>query len=161
NDVAGLRVGLCHTINWSHAQPETVTALESAAGALRAAGAHVTDAEMPAVFDGIEQAFAIIATVEGARTMAAGVEAHGAGMNYWLQEMRRAAPTIDPARYEEAQQHAIACQRALADIFTRCEVIVTPSAAGEATSDLTGVSNSSFNRIWTLMHGPCISIPAF
>src|SRR5262249_4469714 len=92
NHVAGLRVGLCHTINWSQAQPETVTALESAVGALRAAGAHVTDAEMPAVFDGIEQSFAIIATVEGARTMAADVEAHGAGMNLWLQEMRRTAP---------------------------------------------------------------------
>ena len=40
-------------------------------------------------------------------------------------------------------------------------MIVTPSACGEATRDLTGVSDSAFNRIWTLMHGPCISIPAF
>jgi len=160
-DVAGLRVGVCHTVNWSQAQPETIAALEAADRALRRAGVSVIDAEMLPVFDDIEQSFQLIATVEGARTMAADLEAHGDGMNHWLQEMRRTAPTIDPARYEQAQLHALACQRALADIFTRCDIIITPSAAGEATLNLTGVSNSSFNRIWTLMHGPCVNIPAF
>src|SRR5438105_2717111 len=33
-DVAGLRVGVCHTINWSAAQPETISALELAVCAL-------------------------------------------------------------------------------------------------------------------------------
>jgi amidase len=158
---ADLRVGVCHTINWSHAQPETVAALESTARALSAAGARVTDAEMPPIFDDIEQSFQIIATVEGARTMASDVAAHGHTMNHWLQETRRAATTIDAARYEKAQLHALECQRALGEIFERCDVIITPSACGEATRDLTGVSDSAFNRIWTLMHGPCISIPAF
>jgi Asp-tRNA(Asn)/Glu-tRNA(Gln) amidotransferase A subunit family amidase len=76
-DVAQLHVGVCHTVNWSHAQPETVAALDSAARALSSARAHVTDAEMPPVFDDIEQSFQIIATVEGARTMASDVAAHG------------------------------------------------------------------------------------
>jgi amidase len=160
-DVAQLRVGVCRTVNWSYAEPETIVALDSAAQALRGAGARVTDAEMPPVFNDIEQSFQIIATVEGARTMASDVAAHGATMNDWLQEMRRTAPTIDAARYEKAQLHAVECQRVLGEIFERCDVIITPSACGEATRDLTGVSDSAFNRIWTLMHGPCISIPAF
>jgi Asp-tRNA(Asn)/Glu-tRNA(Gln) amidotransferase A subunit family amidase len=160
-DATELRVGACRTVNWSHAQPETIVALDSTSQALRDAGAHVTDAEMPPIFDGIEQSFQVIATVEGARTMASDVAAHGATMNHWLQEMRRAAPSIDAAHYEKAQLHALECQRALGEIFDRCDVIVTPSACGEATRDLTGVSDSAFNRIWTLMHGPCISIPAF
>jgi amidase len=160
-DVAQLRVGVCRTVNWSHAEPETIVALDSAAQTLRGAGARVTDAEMPPIFDDIEQSFQIIATVEGAHTMASDVAAHGATMNHWLQEMRRMGPTIDAARYEKAQLHAIECQRALGEIFERCDVIITPSACGEATRDLKGVSDSAFNRIWTLMHGPCISIPAF
>ena len=160
-DVAQLRVGVCRTVNWSHAEPETIVALDSAAEALRRAGARVTDAEMPPVFDDIEQSFQVIATVEGARTMASDVAAHGATMNHWLQEMRRMGPTIDAARYEKAQLHAIECQRALGEIFERCDVIITPSACGEATLDLEGVSDSAFNGIWTLMHGPCINIPAF
>jgi Asp-tRNA(Asn)/Glu-tRNA(Gln) amidotransferase A subunit family amidase len=43
----------------------------------------------------------------------------------------------------------------------QCDVIITPSACGEAVADLTSVSNSVFNRVWTLMRGPCLSIPAF
>jgi Asp-tRNA(Asn)/Glu-tRNA(Gln) amidotransferase A subunit family amidase len=113
------------------------------------------------MFDDIEQSFQIIATVEGARTMASDVEVHGHTMNHWLQETRRAASTIDAVRYDKAQLHALECQRALGEIFEHCDVIVTPSACGEATRDLTGVSDSAFNRIWTLMHGPCINIPAF
>ena len=61
-DVAGLRVGVCHTINWSAAQPETISALELAVCALHDAGAVMVDAEMPPVFDGIETSFQIITT---------------------------------------------------------------------------------------------------
>jgi amidase len=160
-DVAQLRVGVCRTMNWSHAEHETIVALDLAAQALRSAGARVTETEMAPVFDDIEQSFQVIATVEGARTMASDVAAHGATMNHWLQEMRRAGPTIDAARYDKAQLHGLECQRALGEIFARYDVMITPSACGEATRDLKGVSDSAFNRIWTLMHGPCISIPAF
>jgi Asp-tRNA(Asn)/Glu-tRNA(Gln) amidotransferase A subunit family amidase len=160
DDVAALRVGVCRTVNWSQAQPETVDALESAASSLRAAGATVADAELPPLFDDIERSFQIIVTVEGARTMANDVREHGAAMNHWLQDMWRTAPTIDTARYDRAHRHAVECQRALAEIFDGCDIIITPSACGEATRDLTGVSNSAFNRLWTLMHGPCINIPA-
>jgi Asp-tRNA(Asn)/Glu-tRNA(Gln) amidotransferase A subunit family amidase len=46
-------------------------------------------------------------------------------------------------------------------IFASCDVILTPSTCGEATTDLTGVSNSAFNRTWTLLQGPCVNIPAY
>ncbi len=59
------------------------------------------------------------------------------------------------------RRHAIECRRALAAIFETCGVLITPSTCGEAVADLVSVSNSSFNRVWTLMHGPCVTIPAF
>jgi Asp-tRNA(Asn)/Glu-tRNA(Gln) amidotransferase A subunit family amidase len=40
-------------------------------------------------------------------------------------------------------------------------VILTPSTNGEAPADLVSVSNSMFNRVWTLMHVPCVTIPAY
>ena len=46
-------------------------------------------------------------------------------------------------------------------MFDGFDVLLTPSTAGEVTTDLIGVSDSSFNRIWTLMHGACVTIPAF
>jgi Asp-tRNA(Asn)/Glu-tRNA(Gln) amidotransferase A subunit family amidase len=43
----------------------------------------------------------------------------------------------------------------------RCDTIITPSACGEAVADLVSVSNSAFNRVWTLMRGPCLIVSAF
>jgi hypothetical protein len=61
--------------------------------------------------------------------------------------MAHSASTIDNARYEKAQLHAVACQHELRSLFERCDCIITPSCCGEATPDLTAVSNSAFNRI--------------
>jgi Asp-tRNA(Asn)/Glu-tRNA(Gln) amidotransferase A subunit family amidase len=75
--------------------------------------------------------------------------------------MARSAAAIESVEYEKAQLHAVACQRELSGVFERCDCIITPSCAGEATPDLAGVTNSAFNRLWTLMHAPCVSIPAY
>ena len=155
-----IRIGVCRTSRWSEAQPETVHALEAAARALSASGADVTDAELPDVFTGIEDSFRVIVKVEGARAMDWETRHHLATMNYWLKEQLGDFRPFADAQYERAQAHSLACQRALAKLFERYDVIITPSACGEAVADLTSVSNSVFNRVWTLMRGPCFSIPA-
>ena len=40
-------------------------------------------------------------------------------------------------------------------------MLITPSTTGEAPADLVSVSSSAFNRTWTLMHVPCVTIPAY
>jgi Asp-tRNA(Asn)/Glu-tRNA(Gln) amidotransferase A subunit family amidase len=156
-----IRIGVCRASRWSEAQPETVQALEAAARALSASGAEVTDAELADVFSGIEDSFRVIVKVEGARAMDWEMRHHLATMNHWLKgQLGTSDPSAD-VQYEKAQAHSLACQRALARLFDRCDVIITPSACGEAVADLTSVSNSVFNRVWTLMRGPCLSVPAF
>jgi Asp-tRNA(Asn)/Glu-tRNA(Gln) amidotransferase A subunit family amidase len=156
-----IRIGVCRASRWSEAQPETVQALEAAARALSASGAEVTDAELPDVFSGIEDSFRVIVKVEGARAMDWEMRHHLATMNHWLKEQLGTSDPSADVQYEKAQAHSLACQRALARLFDRCDVIITPSACGEAVADLTSVSNSVFNRVWTLMRGPCLSVPAF
>jgi Asp-tRNA(Asn)/Glu-tRNA(Gln) amidotransferase A subunit family amidase len=144
-----VRIGVCRSIAWSQAQPESVAALESAAKTLAASGAELSDAEMPSVFDGIEDSFRVISSLEGARAMAAEVRDHLATMNHWLKDSFGARFT--EAQYDRAQLHAMRCREALAESFGRCD----------AVADVVSVSNSAFNRIWTLMHGPCLTLPAF
>jgi len=160
-DVHGLRIGICHTVSWSEAQPETVQALEDAARSLAAAGAKVQDAEMPAVFSEIAQSFRIISAVESLRSMALEARDHFSTLNHWIKDSLTAAKQIDQAQFEKAQYHVVQCQQAMADIFKGCDAIITPSTAGEAIPDLVSVSNSAFNRIWTLLHVPCMTIPAY
>jgi Asp-tRNA(Asn)/Glu-tRNA(Gln) amidotransferase A subunit family amidase len=156
-----IRIGVCRTPQWGEAQPETADALERGARALAAAGAEVIDAELPDVFAGIEDSFRVIVRLEGARAMDWETRHHLATMNHWLRRELDASSRPDEAQYERAQAHSLACRRGLAKLFTRCDAIITPSTCGEAVADLVSVSNSAFNRVWTLMWGPCLTIPAF
>jgi Asp-tRNA(Asn)/Glu-tRNA(Gln) amidotransferase A subunit family amidase len=159
--IGRVRIGVCRTMRWDEAQPETKDAVESAARTLAAAGADMVDAELPEVFAGIEETFNIIVQVEGLRAMEWEARHHLATMNHWLKQTLGAANPPGEAQYDKAQAHSLACQRALAEIFERCDAIITPSTCGEAVADLVSVSNSAFNRIWTLMRGPCLTVPAF
>ena len=155
------RVGVCRTLMWKEAGAESQAALAAAENQLASAGALVSDAQMPGVFDGIEQSFRVISAVEGARALHVETRDHLAQLNSWIQAGYASSTKIDMAQYDRAQMHAIACQRALAGLFEHCDVLITPAACGEATTDLATVSNSAFNRVWTLMHVPCVTIPAF
>ena len=161
HDTGRIRVGVCRTPWWSAAQPETVTALEAAAHRLASAGADVFDVELPDVFNGIEETFTVIVRAEGSRAMEWEARHHLQTMNHWLQAQLGAPERVDQADYDKAQSHSLACQRALKELFERCDVIITPSTCGEAPTDLTSISNSAFNRVWTLMRGPCLTLPAF
>jgi Asp-tRNA(Asn)/Glu-tRNA(Gln) amidotransferase A subunit family amidase len=156
-----VRIGVCRTMHWSEARPEAVDALEAAARTLAAAGAKVVNAELPESFAGIEASFRVIVRVEGARAMDWEARHHLPTMNHWLQRELGAHGQPDQAQYDTAQAHALECQHALAKLFERCDAIITPSACGEAVADRVSVSNSVFNRVWTLMRGPCLTVPAF
>ncbi len=160
-ELKGIRVGLCRTLNWHQALAETVDALERSANELNSNGVEVQDVEMPNAFSGIEDSFRVISSVEGARALTTEARDHFDQLNHWVQAGQKTASQIDQAQFDKAELHVIACMRAMAEIFSSCDVVLTPSACGEATTDLTGVSNSAFNRTWTALQGPCVNIPAF
>jgi amidase len=160
-DIRALRVGVCRTIHWNAAQPEMIQALERAAHDLAAAGAKVEDIETPASFEGLDESFRAISSVEGLRAMTIEARDHFDSFNHWIKDSLTTAKTVDNAAFDKAQFHVVQCQRAMADIFKRYDIIVTPSTAGEAVADVVSISNSAFNRIWTLLHVPCVTIPAY
>jgi Asp-tRNA(Asn)/Glu-tRNA(Gln) amidotransferase A subunit family amidase len=159
--IRDLRIGICRTHNWQQAQPETVEALEHAAKALAAAGASVSEAPLPPVFDGIEETFGVISSVEASHALAHEARDHMPKLNSWIRDSLAAAARHDQSRFDRAQGHAIKCQSALATVFQQCDVLITPSTIGEAPADLVSISSSVFNRTWTLMHVPCLTIPAY
>lgn len=160
-ELKGVRVGVCRTLNWHQALPEAVDALERAGKELKSRGAIVHDVDMPDVFTGIEDSFRVISSTEGARALAAEARDHFDQLNYWVQAGQKTAKETDQAQFDKAELHVIACMAAMAEIFSSCDVVLTPSTCGEATTDLTGISNSAFNRTWTLLQGPCVNIPAY
>jgi amidase len=40
------------------------------------------------------------------------------------------------------------------------DALLTPSATGEAPLGIESTGETAMNRLWTLLHGPCITVPA-
>jgi Asp-tRNA(Asn)/Glu-tRNA(Gln) amidotransferase A subunit family amidase len=66
---------------------------------------------------------------------------------------------ISPAAYDEAVSLAAECRSLLEGIFSGVDVLLAPSAIGEAPEGLASTGDPIFNRIWTLLRVPCINIP--
>ena len=50
-------------------------------------------------------------------------------------------------------------ERFLAEVFSRVDLVITPSAAGEAPVGLRNTGDPMFNRIWTFLQTPCMNLP--
>ncbi len=154
------RLGLCRTHQWPLATPETQAAIAGAARKL-AAGAEIIEIELPDMFADALDAFAVIAALEGARSLEREIREHPDTMNPWLREAAAKAASITDEHYQAALAHAAECRVHLSRVFGEVDALITPATAGEASQKLTGLEDQSFCPLWTMMHGPCVSIPAF
>ena len=64
--------------------------------------------------------------------------------------------------YAEAVRHAIACRRRFSELIgaAKLDALLTPSAPGEAPTGLASTGEALFNRNWTLLGVPCVTLPA-
>ena len=63
-------------------------------------------------------------------------------------------------QYEAAM---MACERRrqwLDELMADCDALLTPAAPGEAPQGLASTGDPVFNKPWTLLHGPCVAVPA-
>lgn len=154
-----LRIGICRTYEWKHALPETVAALESAAGKLGAAGAQVSEIKLPPTYANLVQAQCDIMFFEEVQSLAHERLAHAELLSKNLRALLDAGLAITHERYDAAQMLARNCRRTLGDVFADCDVLLAPSAPGAAPAGLNMTGDPVFNRMWTLLRTPCVTLP--
>ena len=153
------RIGFCRTPAWEYADGDTHALLERAAAVLASAGATVRDvALIPSdIFDHHRRIFEF----EAARNYAYEYEEHGEKLSPALRDGLLARGRALPlAAYIEAIETAEGFRRYLDDVFAEVDILLTPSAAGEAPQGLGSTGDPSFNAIWTLAWTPCLTLPA-
>jgi Asp-tRNA(Asn)/Glu-tRNA(Gln) amidotransferase A subunit family amidase len=153
------RIGFCRTPAWGDADTDTHALLERTAAVLAAGGAVVRDVALkPAdILDHHRRIFAF----EAARNYAYEYEVHGEKLSAALREGLLAPGRALPlAAYIEAIETAEGFRRYLDDIFAEVDVLLTPSAPGEAPKGLATTGAPNFNSIWTLAWTPCLTLPA-
>jgi Asp-tRNA(Asn)/Glu-tRNA(Gln) amidotransferase A subunit family amidase len=155
------RIGLCRTPSWDAADSATQALVERTAARLSATGAQVSEVEFAAPFRNIAEHHRRIFNYEAAHNYAYEHLEHRDQVSQVLLETvldpGRALPVAD---YIEALETAEAFRAHLDDIFGGVDVLLTPSAAGEAPEGFGSTGDPAFNSIWTLGWVPCVTLPA-
>ena len=153
------RLGICRTFEWSHALPETQAAMTLAVDTLGAAGVPLVDVDLPPNFAGLVQAQLDVMTYEMARSLAYEWHAHRPRLSQKLQQLIAAGLALPRERYDAALTLARNCRHMTTELFSRVDALLVPSAIGEAPGGLDATGDPLFNRIWTLLHTPCVHLP--
>ncbi len=154
------RVGIWRTHEWGQAEPETVVLLEAAVRIFSVAGARITEAVMPALFAQADRAHHDIEYYEMARALAFEMQSHRAALSDALRGRLEQGQAVDPVLYDAKQAVAEDCRRSLDDVFRDHDILLGAATTGEAPKGHAATGSAAFNRSWTLMHVPCITVPA-
>jgi len=161
-DASALRIGFCRSHFWDQADAATQSHLEACAQQLARAGARVTDLTLPRDFGQVEAMHQRISSFEFVRNRAWEIDNHWDGISDTLK-MGRLQHGMDCPfdEYQSARSAAERLRRMLDDVFADVDVLLTPSAAGEAPLGLNETGTAIFCAIWTTAHVPSLTLPLF
>ena len=66
---------------------------------------------------------------------------------------------VPRAEYDAMREQARRLRRELAERLREVDFLITPSAPSEAPASLASTGDPVFNRAWTLLGVPCVTIP--
>jgi Asp-tRNA(Asn)/Glu-tRNA(Gln) amidotransferase A subunit family amidase len=153
------RIGLTRTHAWEAAEPATATALDEAAARLRSAGLEVREVALPDRWRGLLEAQKTIMAFEAARSHAPEMLTASDRLSVKLRELLEAGALIAPDDYDAAKALVAEARAGFSNVLDGLDGLLTPSAPGEAPEGLEVTGDPVFNRIWTVLGVPCISVP--
>jgi Asp-tRNA(Asn)/Glu-tRNA(Gln) amidotransferase A subunit family amidase len=154
------RIGICRSPTWDVAAPETQALLARVTDALARAGASVSHRELPASFNTLIDAHPVVMNSESARALGWELAHHADQISDGLRERLQWGLSQPQSALESAYAVFESTQRAFPDAMDGLDVLVTPSAPGEAPKGLEWTGDPAFNFIWTSLHVPCVAVPA-
>jgi Asp-tRNA(Asn)/Glu-tRNA(Gln) amidotransferase A subunit family amidase len=154
------RFGLYRTPMWDQAEPATAAALDTAREALDRAGAAIAELAIAPEHRGLAEAQNAIMGFEMVRAFAHERTLHSAELSPRFAQMLDAGMTIGADEYDRAIASAAQARAGLDAFFGGCEAVLVPAAPGEAPIGLGNTGDPIFNRMWTLLGVPCVTLPA-
>lgn len=148
------------TTSQSHlAAPSMLAALEAVETKAARRGARRIESTWPRVFDGLFDAHRTVQLFETARALAPEFSYRRAQLSQKLIELIESGRATRTGDYAAALQLGRACVAAIESLFGGADVLLTPSAPGEAPAGLSSTGDPLFNRPWQLLGCPVINLP--
>lgn len=152
------RIGLAQTNVWSEASAAMQGAVFVAAKVAQAAGARIIEPAWPAALTEAYHAHGVIQAYEAFRTLAFEYDRDRERLSPILRDLLDKAASVTADAYDAARRTTKRARQELADLMADIDVLLTPSAPGAAPGPET-TGPATFNRLWTLMGTPCVSVP--
>lgn len=153
-------IGLCRTPQWDQAGPGTKRVVESAFEKLRASGATTFEVVCPPSWDDLVETHRRFMLREMPAVFGTIVAKHGDNISQGFKDQVAEGASIT-AREAATLAQAITDRRGdFARMIGRGEIWLTPAAPDEAPQGIERTGDPLFNRLWTLLGGPLMSIPA-
>lgn len=144
---------------WDDAATAPVrSALETGAAALRQAGIRLREIALPSPFVAAQAAHGVIQGYEAVIALADERRTYRAAFSEELRQFLDEADAITPAAYQEALAQADEARRCEAALFAGKDAMLT-FASAEVAPPRTSTGSPVFNRLWTLLGVPCVSVP--
>jgi len=154
------RFGLYRTPMWEEAEPATAAALDAARAALERAGAAVAELAIAPEHHGLAEVQDTIMRFEMVRALAYERIEHSAELSPRLAQMLDAGMTTGADEYERALARAAEARAGFDGFFGECDAVLVPAAPGDAPLGLGNTGDPIFNRMWTLLGVPCVTLSA-
>ncbi|MCP4225962.1 MAG: amidase, partial [Actinomycetia bacterium] len=155
-----LRIGLYRSHQWPSAQPEQEAVLAGAAARLADAGIEIVDIDPLSHLEQVFEAADQILDYEIARVFSWERQHHPDRISAPVSKMLARAERVDVDVVGSAHQVMAEARLAHVDylVANSIDAVLTPAAPGEAPPiETTG--DSVFNRIWTTLGVPAITLP--
>ncbi len=154
------RIVLSRTHHDHEAEPQALKRLEDAVASMRRAGAEVREISLPALFADIEPLHRVIMAKETAQMFVPEWANARQQLSSDLAAFIAQGIAYTDAEVAAARLRVADGKRLMDSLLADDELLLMPPAAGEAPVGLASTGNAAFNRLWTMLGVPCITLPA-
>jgi Asp-tRNA(Asn)/Glu-tRNA(Gln) amidotransferase A subunit family amidase len=152
-------IGVPDAYPWGELSASAHGAMTRAAEALRQAGARVVNCTLPGWAADAFIAHDAVQGWEAARALAREMDASADRLSPLLRDYLSASAQIPDEAYATAQAASARSRIECAKWLGGLDVLLTPSAPDEPPMGYASTGASTFNRAWTLLGAPCLSVP--
>lgn len=158
-ELRGLRIGIARQDFAGAAEPASDEALRRIADLAAGAGAKLVELASPIALVEAFHAHGPLQDFEATQALAWEYANHRAALPPKLRAYLEGARAVTPRQYDEARRLSRRGRDACRDFFAQVDVVISHAAPGEAPATLASTGDSKFNRLWTLLGTPCLTIP--
>ncbi len=132
---------------------------DQACESLEKAGAKIIDVPVTANFERLAEFHTVIMTGDAGRALKWEYENHSDLLIRFYRENIMTGLTMDEEALEAVKIETDKARVTQGELFRTVDFILTVPASGEAPKGLSFTGDPIFNRVWTLLGWPCITIP--